>query len=161
MTAGCLRGKIPQRFFSLADKAQLAPDACFGTFDKGVPRVFVMQPIRLGGELGFLLTGKDEGGEKMAFYHRMGEVPKKRHTTFYKPNGELYREQVMGTKGFSGIQSILYHHNPPTQVRETRKCGCPAGICRAGGFKASAFSNLQSGARRRSDLWQEVSHGQQ
>lgn len=57
----------------------------------------------------------------MAFYHRMGELPKKRHTTFYKPNGDLYREQVMGTKGFSGIQSILYHHNPPTQVRDARK----------------------------------------
>jgi homogentisate 1,2-dioxygenase len=57
----------------------------------------------------------------MPFYHRMGEIPKKRHITFYKPNGELYREQLMGTKGFSGIQSILYHHNPPTQVRETRK----------------------------------------
>ncbi|MGC5326707.1 homogentisate 1,2-dioxygenase [Brevibacillus sp. SYSU BS000544] len=57
----------------------------------------------------------------MPFYQRMGNVPQKRHTTFYKPNGELYREQVMGTKGFSGIQSILYHHNPPTQVKEARK----------------------------------------
>lgn len=57
----------------------------------------------------------------MPFYHRMGEIPQKRHTTFYKPNGELYREQLMGTKGFSGIQSILYHHNPPTQVRETKR----------------------------------------
>ncbi|CCF13179.1 homogentisate 1,2-dioxygenase family protein [Brevibacillus laterosporus GI-9] len=27
----------------------------------------------------------------------------------------------MGTKGFSGIQSILYHHNPPTQVTEVKK----------------------------------------
>jgi len=57
----------------------------------------------------------------MPFYHRMGEIPQKRHTTFYKPNGELFREQLMGTKGFSGIQSILYHHNPPTQVRKTHK----------------------------------------
>lgn len=57
----------------------------------------------------------------MPFYHRLGEIPQKRHTTFYKPNGELYREQLMGTKGFSGIQSILYHHNPPTQVRKTAK----------------------------------------
>ncbi len=56
----------------------------------------------------------------MPFYVRMGEVPHKRHTTFYKPNGQLYREQVMGTKGFSGIQSILYHHHPPTQVREAK-----------------------------------------
>ncbi|GED55746.1 MULTISPECIES: homogentisate 1,2-dioxygenase [Brevibacillus] len=57
----------------------------------------------------------------MAFYHRLGEIPKKRHTMFHKPNGELYREQVMGTKGFSGIQSILYHHHPPTQVRSTKR----------------------------------------
>ncbi len=57
----------------------------------------------------------------MPFYHRMGEIPHKRHTTFYKPDGGLFREQLMGTKGFSGIQSILYHHNPPTQVSETRK----------------------------------------
>ncbi|MED1787707.1 homogentisate 1,2-dioxygenase [Brevibacillus laterosporus] len=57
----------------------------------------------------------------MPFYAKMGEVPHKRHTTFFKPNGELYREQLMGTKGFSGIQSILYHHNPPTQVTEVKK----------------------------------------
>ncbi|UFJ41633.1 homogentisate 1,2-dioxygenase [Brevibacillus humidisoli] len=57
----------------------------------------------------------------MPFYHRLGSFPHKRHTTFYKPNGELFREQLMGTKGFSGIQSILYHHNPPTQVREAKR----------------------------------------
>jgi len=57
----------------------------------------------------------------MPFYHRMGNIPQKRHTTFYKPDGELYKEQLMGTKGFSGIQSILYHHNPPTQVTEAKK----------------------------------------
>ncbi|MDN9010974.1 homogentisate 1,2-dioxygenase [Brevibacillus laterosporus] len=57
----------------------------------------------------------------MPFYVKMGEVPRKRHTRFFKPNGELYREQLMGTKGFSGIQSILYHHNPPTQVTEVKK----------------------------------------
>lgn len=52
----------------------------------------------------------------MPFYHRMGTIPHKRHTTFRKPDDSLYREQVMGTKGFSGIQSILYHHYPPTEV---------------------------------------------
>ncbi|MFC0561225.1 homogentisate 1,2-dioxygenase [Halalkalibacter alkalisediminis] len=46
----------------------------------------------------------------------MGEVPSKRHTVFRKEDGSLFREQVMGTKGFSGIQSILYHHNPPTSI---------------------------------------------
>ncbi|WP_308639690.1 homogentisate 1,2-dioxygenase [Paenibacillus silvisoli] len=52
----------------------------------------------------------------MPFYTRMGEIPHKRHTQFRKPDGSLYREQVMGTKGFSGIQSILYHHHAPTEI---------------------------------------------
>ncbi|MCU6339932.1 hypothetical protein KW823_25790, partial [Enterobacter quasiroggenkampii] len=52
----------------------------------------------------------------MAYYRRMGDIPGKRHTMFRKPDGTLYREQVMGTKGFSGIQSILYHHYPPTAI---------------------------------------------
>ena len=33
-----------------------------------------------------------------------------------KEDGSLYREQVMGTKGFSGIQSILYHNYSPTEI---------------------------------------------
>jgi homogentisate 1,2-dioxygenase len=52
------------------------------------------------------------------FYKRLGEIPKKRHTQFRKSDGSLYYEQVMGTKGFSGIQSILYHHHPPTKVSQ-------------------------------------------
>lgn len=52
----------------------------------------------------------------MPFYRQMGNVPRKRHTQFRKEDGTLYREQVMGTKGFSGVQSILYHHNPPTAM---------------------------------------------
>jgi len=52
----------------------------------------------------------------MSFYHRLGKIPAKRHTQFLKPDGQLYREQVMGTKGFSGIQSILYHHHAPTEL---------------------------------------------
>ncbi|MGA9224885.1 MAG: homogentisate 1,2-dioxygenase, partial [Mesobacillus sp.] len=51
----------------------------------------------------------------MPYYKSMGKIPRKRHTVFKKENGSLFREQVMGTKGFSGLQSILYHHNPPTQ----------------------------------------------
>ncbi len=52
----------------------------------------------------------------MPFYHRLGEVPHKRHIQFRKPNGELYREQVMGLEGFSGMQSISYHVHAPTQL---------------------------------------------
>ena len=52
------------------------------------------------------------------FYRQMGQIPKKRHTIFRKEDGSLYREQVMGTRGFSGSQSILYHHYLPTEVEK-------------------------------------------
>ncbi len=52
----------------------------------------------------------------MPFYHTLGEIPHKRHTQFRKPDGALYREQVIGTKGFSGIQSLLYHAHQPTEI---------------------------------------------
>jgi homogentisate 1,2-dioxygenase len=52
----------------------------------------------------------------MPFYHRMGEIPHKRHTQFRRPDGGLYHEQVMGTRGFEGMQSIVYHHRAPTAI---------------------------------------------
>lgn len=59
----------------------------------------------------------------MPFYHRMGEFPQKRHVQFRKENGGLYREEVMGLDGFSGIQSILYHHFMPPRVLKTEQLG--------------------------------------
>lgn len=59
-------------------------------------------------------------GIAMPFYHQLGNIPPKRHIQFRKTNGELYHEEVMGTKGFSGIQSILYHIHPPTQIRKAQ-----------------------------------------
>ena len=52
----------------------------------------------------------------MAFYHTLGEIPKKRHTIFKKENGEFYREQLFGTEGFSGKSSLLYHIHQPTEI---------------------------------------------
>ena len=52
----------------------------------------------------------------MAYYHKLGEVPHKRHTQFRQPDGSLYKEQLVGTLGFSGVSSLLYHINPPTQI---------------------------------------------
>ncbi|MEM6453853.1 MAG: homogentisate 1,2-dioxygenase [Acidobacteriota bacterium] len=52
------------------------------------------------------------------YYYRLGALPQKRHTQFRQPDGSLYHEEVMGIHGFAGIQSILYHLRPPTQVRE-------------------------------------------
>ena len=59
----------------------------------------------------------------MPFYHKLGEVPHKRHTLFRKPNGELYREEVMGLEGFSSIQSILYHNFLPPRVKQLADLG--------------------------------------
>lgn len=53
----------------------------------------------------------------MPFYVQLGQVPPKRHTTFYKPDGKsLYREELFSTKGFSGIYSNKYHLYMPPQV---------------------------------------------
>ncbi len=59
----------------------------------------------------------------MPFYHKLGAIPHKRHTQFRKPDGGLYREEVMGLEGFSGIQSILYHHFLPPRVVRAEALG--------------------------------------
>jgi len=59
----------------------------------------------------------------MTFYHHLGAIPHKRHTQFRKPDGSLYREEVMGLEGFSGIQSLLYHHFLPPRVVHAEDCG--------------------------------------
>lgn len=52
----------------------------------------------------------------MPFYHRLGQIPPKRHTQFRKEDGTLYAEELVSSKGFSGIYSNLYHHYPPTRI---------------------------------------------
>lgn len=59
----------------------------------------------------------------MPFYQRLGDLPHKRHTQFKKPDGQLYREELMGLEGFSSIQSILYHHYLPPRVVKTADMG--------------------------------------
>jgi homogentisate 1,2-dioxygenase len=54
----------------------------------------------------------------MPIYHHLGQLPPKRHTQFRQPDGSLYHEQLFGTVGFDGMASLLYHANPPTQVKE-------------------------------------------
>lgn len=53
----------------------------------------------------------------MTYYSKLGQIPHKRHTQFRQPDGSLYHEELMGIHGFAGIQSILYHLRPPTQIR--------------------------------------------
>ena len=52
----------------------------------------------------------------MAHYHTLGQIPRKRHTQFRKPDGGLYAEQLFSTEGFSSNYSLLYHIHPPTQI---------------------------------------------
>ena len=56
----------------------------------------------------------------MPRYHQLGKIPPKRHTTFEKPEGGLYQEELFGTIGFSGMSSLLYHLYPPTVVTESK-----------------------------------------
>lgn len=59
----------------------------------------------------------------MPYYTRLGEVPHKRHTQFRKADGGLYREEVMGLEGFSGLQSILYRYFLPPRVKRVEDLG--------------------------------------
>ncbi len=53
----------------------------------------------------------------MPFYHRLGELPRVKHTTFYKDDEKsLFREELFSSKGFSGIYSTKYHYHMPTSV---------------------------------------------
>ncbi|GAB1370376.1 homogentisate 1,2-dioxygenase [Candidatus Kapaibacterium sp.] len=54
----------------------------------------------------------------MPFYHRLGKIPKKKHTTMYKADGTLYKEELVSSKGFSGIYSNKYHIHMPTRTIE-------------------------------------------
>lgn len=54
----------------------------------------------------------------MPFYSKLGRIPQKRHTVFKKGDGDHHYEQLFGTEGFSGLSSLLYHVNRPTQVKE-------------------------------------------
>lgn len=57
----------------------------------------------------------------MPIYHKLGDFPHKRHTVFKDGGGRHRYEQLFGTEGFSGMQSMLYHVHRPTQVKEIRK----------------------------------------
>ena len=57
----------------------------------------------------------------MPFYHKLGNIPHKRHIQFRKPDGSLYYEQLFGTIGFDGMSTNSYHEQRPTQVKEIGK----------------------------------------
>ena len=52
----------------------------------------------------------------MPHYHKLGEIPNKRHIQFFKPDGTLYKEELFSTEGFSNLYSNIYHIHPPTAI---------------------------------------------
>ncbi|MBK9247316.1 MAG: homogentisate 1,2-dioxygenase [Ignavibacteria bacterium] len=54
----------------------------------------------------------------MPFYHKLGTFPAKRHVVSRQENGALYQEELVGTQGFAGMSSLVYHLYPPTLVKE-------------------------------------------
>lgn len=56
----------------------------------------------------------------MPLYHRLGEIPPKRHQLLRKPEGGMHFEHLIGNKGFVGPSSLLYHLHYPTEVHGLR-----------------------------------------
>src|SRR5215471_2017287 len=66
----------------------------------------------------------------MPYYRVVGEIPPKHHVRFYKPDGGLYSEELMGEEGFSSDSSLLYHVHPPTAIVKSEALPDPAGEAR-------------------------------
>ncbi len=63
----------------------------------------------------------------MPFYHKLGKIPAKRHIAFYKDDGKsLYREELFGTRGFSGIYSNKYHIHMPSGAMSINEIAPPS-----------------------------------
>jgi len=55
----------------------------------------------------------------MAFYQTRGNMPQKKHITFYKEDKKsLHMEELVSTYGFDGIYSTKYHLHAPTRVSD-------------------------------------------
>jgi len=50
------------------------------------------------------------------YYRKLGDVPRKRHTQFRRPDGGLFAEELMGIEGFSNDSALLYHRHLPTAI---------------------------------------------
>jgi homogentisate 1,2-dioxygenase len=57
----------------------------------------------------------------MPIYHQLGTIPIKRHVVSRQTNGNLYQEELVGTQGFAGMSSLVYHLYPPTRVKQKDK----------------------------------------
>ncbi|MBT4413546.1 homogentisate 1,2-dioxygenase [Polaribacter sp. Hel1_33_78] len=80
----------------------------------------------------------------MPFYHKLGEIPPKRHTQFRKKDGSLYYEQLFGTIGFDGMSTNSYHEHRPTMVKEiVRQYSIAPKIAKANNIQSYRFKGFQ------------------
>jgi homogentisate 1,2-dioxygenase len=63
----------------------------------------------------------------MPYYRQAGELPRKRHVQFRRPDGGLYAEELMGEEGFSADSSLLYHRYAPAAIIKAEAAAEPAG----------------------------------
>jgi homogentisate 1,2-dioxygenase len=61
----------------------------------------------------------------MPYYRSIGDVPPKRHTQHRRPDGGLYREELVGEEGFSADSSLLYHTGIPSAIVDARPWELP------------------------------------
>ena len=59
----------------------------------------------------------------MPYYRVTGEIPRKRHVRFRRPDGGLYAEELMGEEGFVSDSSLLYHAHLPTAIVKSEGLG--------------------------------------
>ncbi len=79
----------------------------------------------------------------MPQYHRLGNVPHKRHTVFRKPDGNLYAEELVSTHGFSNVYSLIYHCFPPTMVKHIGESySCAPKITHQRSLKSQSFEGF-------------------
>ncbi len=61
----------------------------------------------------------------MPYYRSVGQLPRKRHTQFRRPDGGLYAEELMGVEGFSSDSALLYHAGLPTAIVDAQPWDLP------------------------------------
>lgn len=61
----------------------------------------------------------------MAYYRKVGEVPRTRHTQHPNPDGGLHYEELMGEEGFSSDSSLLYHRAIPSAIVDATTWSVP------------------------------------
>jgi len=94
----------------------------------------------------------------MPFYRKAGEVPRKRHTAFRSPSGALRTEELIGSRGFSGPSSLLYHLRLPSAstsfkpLRTLRVEAAPERALSPRHFRAAALATGPSAALDRVPL---------